>query len=440
MSDHRNANRATILFEDFVRVERNEYRAVAWSFACFFFILSSYYVLRPVKETMAVASGASTLPYLFLATFIVTLLLAPAFGWVASRFPRRSFLPWIFSLFVMSFLVFWFVLSRAIELEDDSIWLGRVLFILISVFSLFVVSIFWSFMADIFTREQSRRLFGVIAAGGSIGALLGGTVTSLVVVKIGLQNLLPISAALLFCAIFCVRALRQWVTEESDDGQSATADSTSTLGGSVFSGITHMFSSNYFLAIAFASIVASLLGTMLYMFTTQLVGEVISSPDERARFFSNINIATNALSLFGQFFLVKFIVQRFGIGISLSVLPVLSVVGFVLLAIEPTLAVIAIFTAVRRGISFAFSKPSSDMLYSVVTAEDKYKTKNFIDTAVFRGGDLIGSWMIGPILGFGVSLVSTIMLPFAAAWAAVALWLGRDYRRRAKQLRDSGIK
>ena len=297
-------------------------------------------------------------------------------------------------------------------------------------------------MADIYSREQGRRLFGMITAGGSIGALIGGLATSLLVVRIGFQNLLPISAALLLVAVVCIRALRVWVAREHEHDNVETAASRKPLGGSAFSGITHVFASKYFSAITVISVIASLLGTALYMFAAELVAQTIADADEQTRFFSNINVATNALSLVGQLFLVKHVVQRFGIGVSLSLLPIVSVVGFVLMAVNPTLAIVALLTVVRRALGFGFSKPTMDMLYSVVTPEEKYKVKSFIDTAIYRGGDVVGTWTVRGLLamGLGIAGVSLVMLPFSVLWAIIVIWLGRDYRRRARDLRDSGVK
>ena len=429
------------LFDRIFGLEKHEYVAVAWSFAYFFCVLSSYYILRPVRESMAVGSGPNTIPWLFFGTFVTMLIATPVFGWVASRYARRQFLPWVYLFFITNILIFWVVFSIAIDSDSDHVWLGRVFFVWLSVFNLFVVSVFWSFMADIYTREQGRRLFGVITAGGSIGALIGGGATSILVVTIGFQNLFPFAATLLLIAIFCITRLRQWVEQSHADDVLETAASKKPLGGNPFSGITHVFSSKYFTGIAISSIIASLLGTALYMFMAQLVAQAIPDVDEQTRFFSNINNATNAIALLGQLLVVKHVVHRFGVGVSMSLLPVASVAGFILLAIEPTLAIVALITVLRRALGFGFSKPTTDMLYSVVTPEEKYKTKNFIDTAVYRSGDLIGTWSIkGFVLaGLSIPAISVLMLPFAAIWGAIAIWLGRDYRSQAKRLKDSGV-
>ena len=429
----------TFLFGRVFSLERHEYVAVAWSFAYFFCILSSYYIIRPMRETMAVGSGADTIPYLFLATFVVMFAITPVFGWIASRYPRRVFLPWVYLFFISNILVFWVIFGLLLDHERDNVWLGRIFVVWLSIFNLFVVSVFWSFMVDIYTREQGRRLFGFITAGGSIGALLGSAATSLLVVRIGTHNLLPIAAAVLLVAVLCIRRLRQWVSREHENDGIETMDTEKPLGGSAFAGITHIYGSKYFSGIAVSSVIASLLGTALYMFAAQMVETSIADPDERTRFFSNINVASNFFSLIGQMFIVRHVVRRFGIGTSLSLLPLVSIASFLLLAIDPVLGVVAFMTAARRALGFSFSKPTTDMLYSVVTLEEKYKTKNFIDTAIYRFGDVVGSFSIKFLLGLGISGVSIIMLPFAAIWAAISIWLGRDYRRRAKTLKDSGV-
>ncbi len=426
-------------------LEKHEYFAFAWSFAYFFCVLSSYYILRPVRDSMAVGSGPNTIPWLFVATFITMIIATPIFGWVASRYPRRRFLPWVYLFFIGNILIFWLVFSIAIDNAPEidgtpnHVWLGRVFFVWLSVFNLFVVSVFWSFMADIYTREQGRRLFGMITAGGSLGAVIGSAATSLLVVKIGFQNLLPIAAALLLIAIVCITQLRNWVEQTHPGDTTETAASKKPLGGNPFSGITHVFSSKYFSAIVIISIIASLLGTALYMFMAEMVAQEIPDTDKQTQFFSNINNATSLLALILQLLVVKHVVRKFGIGVSMSILPIASIAGFIVVAIDPSLAIVGLITVLRRALGFGFSKPTTDMLYSVVTPEDKYKTKNFIDTAVYRLGDVVGTMAIKAFMLIGISMtaISVVMLPFAAIWAFVAVWLGRAYRKRAKQAKLS---
>ena len=390
---------------------------------------------------MAVGGGPNTIPFLFIGTFVTMMFATSIFGWVASRYSRRVFLPWVYLFFISNILIFGFVFAQARASGEDYIWLGRVFFVWLSVFNLFVVSVFWSFMADIYTREQGRRLFGLITSGGSIGALIGGLITSSLTTTIGFQNLLPLSAALLLFAIICIGRLKNWVHHEHEDDIEQTVESHKPLGGNPLAGLTHLFSSNYFLAIALMSLVASLLGTALYMFRAELISEAILDTDARIRFFSNMNNAANTLALIAQMFLVKQVVTRFGIGRSLILFPLASIIGFAILAFEPTLMAVAILDVVRRGLGFGFAKPSTDMLYSVVTPEEKYKTKNAIDTAIYRGGDVVGTWAIRlmSIIGLSIAGIAIVMVPFALVSAFVALWLGRDYKRKARALKLSGL-
>mgnify|MGYP001824117199 CR=1 FL=1 len=426
-------------FDRVLGIERHEYVAVAWSFLYFFCVLSAYYILRPIRETMGVGSGTNTIPFLFVGTFIAMLVLTPVFGWVTSRYPRKVFLPWVYLFFISNILIFWFVFSERIDDGQNHVWLGRTFFIWISVFNLFVVSVFWSFMADIYTREQGRRLFGLLSSGGSIGALLGSALTTIAVTRIGFENLFPVSAILLAFAIVCIHQLKKWVVHEHSDNVDKTVASNKPLGGNPLSGITHVFGSKYFTAIAISSIIASLLGTALYMFRAELVATSSMDTNQQTQFFAVINLASSFFTILGQMFLVRHVVHKFGIGVSLAILPTLSVLFFIWVALEPTLLVIALADVARRATGFTFGKPTTDMLYSVVTPEEKYKTKNFIDTAVYRFGDVVGVWTIRFMMGLGITGVSLVMVPFAAIWALVALWLGRDYRRRARELRQSGV-
>ena len=423
------------LLDRVLGLERREYYAVAWSFVYFFCVLSAYYMLRSVRETMAVEGGVQNVPWLFSTTFVVMLAVTPVFGWVASRFARRKFLPWVYYFFVLNILSFWAGFSYAIDNGLSFVWLGRAFFVWLSVFNLFVVSVFWSFMADIYTREQSRRLFGLISAGGSVGALLGPLATLFLVVPLGFENLLPISASLLLFGVYCISRLRRWVESEHQDEITSTMATSRPLGGNPFGGVTHVLRSRYLTAISIASIIASLLGTALYMFMAELVGEAFATTDERTRLFAFVDFATNAMTILVQLLVVRHSVRYFGVGITLSLLPIFSVIGFALLAFNPAFLLIAVFQALRRAIGFGFSKPTNDMLYSVVTPEEKYKSKNFIDTAVYRGGDLVGIWTVKGLWGLGFAGISLMMLPFAFLWVAIAIWLGKAYRQRDRDIK-----
>ena len=425
---------STPLMDRIFGLKTHEFVAVAWSFFYFFCVLSAYYTLRSVRESLAVEGGWTNIPWLFSGTFIVMLLATPVFGWVASRFPRRQFLPWVYYFFIANILLFWAGFTVYQSRGLDFVWLGRGFFVWLSVFNLFVVSVFWSFMADIWSKEQGRRLFGVISAGGSIGAILGPLATSALVVPTGFKNLLPVSAALLLIAVYCIVRLRRWVEHRDAADVADSVASRKPLGGSALAGMSHVLKSRYLSGIALQSVIASLMGTAIYIFMAQLMGDAYPDIDARTRIFALIDAATNALSFIGQLFLVRHVVHRWGIGTSLSLVPVISFLGFIVLAISPALAVLIALQVIRRSLGFGFTKPTTDMLYSVVTPEEKYKAKNFVDTAVYRGGDLIGIWAVRFMAPLGIVGISLMMIPFAVLWLVDALFLGRDYRRRDQQL------
>lgn len=411
-------------------VRPGEVVAVTWSFFYFFSLLAAYYVLRSVREAMAIVSGVENIPWLYTGTFTVMLLATPVFGWIVSRYPRRTFLPWVYYFFIANVLLFFAAFSRLEEQQQSIVWIARAFYVWLSVFNLFVVAVFWSFMVDIWSREQSRRLFGLISAGGSTGALLGPLFTSVVVVPIGFENLLLVSASLLVIAVWCIHRLRRWSLEQgSDDGGEARVPS-GPLGGSALAGIRLVLTTPYLAAIACAMICANFLGAAMYIYLAEQVSLHFPDTDQQTRAFAMIDAASNALSFIGQLLIVKLAVQRFGVGLTLAVLPLISIAGFALLAINPAFAVMAAFQVVRRGLAYGLTRPATDMLYAAVSREAKYKAKNFIDTAVWRGGDLISVWTVRLLSGIGLSGVSLICIPVAAVWSGLALWIGREYRRR----------
>ena len=420
-------------------IKQDELAAVIWSFAYFFCILSAYYMLRPVRDAMAIVSGVPTIPWLFTGTFAVMVIVSPLFGWVASRFPRKQFLPWVYYFFISNILMFFVLFTYAQNNDVDQVWIGRSFFVWLSVFNLFVVTVFWSFMADIYSREQSRRLFGVISAGGSTGAFLGPMITGALVVPVGFQNLLPLSALLLLAGVFCIYRLRHWVRQQEDEPDSDGIESDQAIGGDALEGIRRVFEKPYFRAIAIALLLANFVGVVAYMYMAELVSVAFDDTDRQTQVFAWIDAAINALSFIGQLILVKHSVRKLGIGWTLALLPLVSVVGFALLALQPVFAVMAGLQIFRRSLTFGFAKPTSDMLYSVVSAEEKYKVKNFVETAVYRAGDLIAVWIVRLLGGIGISAIAIICIPIAIVWTMIVLWIGREYYRldKSAQARES---
>ncbi len=416
-------------------IEPGEFVAVAWSFTYFFCILSSYYMLRSVREAMAIVSGVSNIPWLFTGTFTLMLLVTPVFGWITSRYPRRSFLPWIYYFFISNILIFYAVFTYAQNYDINQVWISRAFFIWLSVFNLFVVSVFWSFMADIYSRQQSRRLFGIISAGGSTGALIGPLITSLLVTRIGFQNLLPLSATILLLAVYCVYQLRRWVNRHglANSTGEPTPQKPAVIGGSAWAGAKFVLTTPYFSAIALALACANFLGGATYMYMAEMVSVTFEGIDRQTQIFAIMDAMINALSFIGQLLLVKHSVRKLGIGGTLVLLPLVSVVGFTLLAINPAFIAIAGLHVMRRSLGFGFTKPTNDMLFAIVSKEAKYKAKNFIDTTVYRGWDVVSTWTVRSISGIGLSGIAAVCVPIALIWSAIAIWIGREYRRRDQE-------
>jgi AAA family ATP:ADP antiporter len=411
-------------------IEPREFAAVAWSFVYFFCLLAAYYMLRSVRETMAIVSGVHNIPWLYTGTFTVMLAATPVFGWVASRYRRRTFIPWVYYFFIANVLLFFAAFTWFMEAGFARVWVARSFFVWLSVFNLFVVSVFWSFMADIWSTDQSRRLFGIISAGGSTGAFLGPLITSVLVVPMGFENLLLLSAGLLAFSVYCVHRLRLWSLGQESGNDQHAEEASRPLGGSALAGIRLVVTTPYLAAIAASMVCANFLGGAMYMYMAELISVAFPDNDHQTRVFALIDAVSNALSFIGQLLVVRFTVKKLGIGMTLALLPLMSAVAFALLAANPVFMVIAVFQVLRRGLGYGLTKPASDMLYSVVSRESKYKAKNFIETAVWRGGDVAATWTIRSLAGIGLTGVALVCVPIAIVWSLLALWIGRDYRRR----------
>lgn len=405
--------------------------AALWSFTYFFCVLSSYYVLRPVREEMGVATGVERLPWLFTGTFLAMGAAVPVFGALAARFPRRTLLPLVYAFFIACILGL-FALLRGVGAPA---WAPAAFFIWLSVFNLFVVSVFWSFMADVWREEQARRLFGFIAAGGSAGALVGPTVTALLAPRIGPVNLLPVAAAILAGALVCVARLRPGAPVA---GPGALPDDPAAdeapVGGGALGGLARVLRSAYLSGIALFVVLGTLFATFVYFQQAQIVRAAFADPGQRTAVFALMDLAVNALTIGAQLFVTGALATRFGLVRVLPALPLVTLAGFTALAMVSTAGVLVAFQVLRRAAQYGITGPAREMLFTVLPREDKYKAKNVIDTIVSRGGDALSGWAFAGLsaLGLGMTGVSLVALPLAALWIALAVYLGR----REERLRD----
>ncbi len=402
-------------------LKKEERRPVVWSYIYFFSLLSAYYILRPLRDEMGIAGGIDNLPWVFTGTFVTILLVLPLYGWISAHYPRRQFLPWIYGFFILSLFFFylWFESGLAHQYS------ARAFFIWVSVFNLYIVSVFWSFMADLYRREQARRLFGLIAGGGSLGAFSGPLITALFVQIIGMNTLVLISIAFLCLSIIAIHQLGQWQNNQ-------TPSSRQIIGGQWYRGVTLFARSPYLLGIGVVIFLYTLTSTVLYFQQATIIRDYFTDPAQRTAVFAWIDFSVNALTFFLQLFLTARIVKRIGVAWGLAIVPLFLAAGLIVLGIAPIFVVLSVIQVVRRAGNYALMKPVREMLYVILPAEEKYKAKNFIDTAIYRGGDAISAWFYDMLVSMGLSLshIAWITAPIACLWAGAGLWLGGQYQKR----------
>ena len=413
------------LLQKIVDVRAEEVRALFLGFIYFFLILSSYYVIRPIRDDFGVAGGVENLPLMFTATLLVMLIANALFSSLVARFSRRRFIPIAYRFLIANLLIF-FVLLLVIS-KAHQVWLGRAFFVWTSVFNLFVVSVFWAFMVDVFNTDQGKRLFGFISVGGTLGAIVGAALTATLVRKVGTLYLLLIAAVLLELGAQCVRRFPT---------PSDTKRPESPVGGSIWAGIAHSFRSPYLLGICAYMLLYSITSTILYFQQVGIAARVFTDRAARTAFFAEVDLVVNILTILAQLFITGRLLKWFGVGATLAILPALSVLGFISIGIAPALTLLVVFLTLRRAGNFAFARPARETLFTVISREDKYKAKNAIDTVVYRTGDQIGAWLdpISRWLGLGFTGFSFVAAPLAAVWLFVSVWLGRKQVRMASEV------
>jgi AAA family ATP:ADP antiporter len=409
-----------------VAVRREEIASLVWSFFYFFFLLAAYYTIRPVRDEMAVQFGAKNLQWLFTATFFTMVALIPVFGWLASRLTVAKLLPTVYAFFAACLVGFHLAMDAGVDAKR----LAPVFFVWVSVFNLFVVSVFWSFMADLFRTDAAKRLFGFISAGGSLGAVVGPGLTAFFAARIGIENLPLLSAALLGCAMVCIAMLLRIAKARGAGARFLKAADGAGEGGekpSLWVGVIRIARSPYLSSIAVYLVCYTLLSTLLYFEQTRIVPEAIADPKERTQLFATVDLAVNTLTLLIQFFLTGRLLAKLGVLPMLVALPLLNLAGFGIFGFATTLPVLLVFGVMRRAGEFAITKPTRETLFTVVPKEEKYQAKNVIDTVIHRGGDAASSWFAAGLQSLGLSLSGMAFagLPIAAIWVAVAVYLGR---------------
>jgi AAA family ATP:ADP antiporter len=403
-------------------LRNGELRATAAASGLFFLVLCSYYILRPIRDELS-TRNPSQLQWLFTGTFLATLLTVPLFGGIVSHFSRRKVLPITIVFFASHLLVFYFLFERG----QISGWVAYAFFIWLSVYNLLVVSAMWSLFNDIFRSEQAKRLYGFVAAGGSMGAIVGPLLTASAVKIVGAVNLMLLSGVLLAGSIPLVFYLFRW-SSTHNPGPAREEN----IGGSIWSGVRLTLSSSYLLKISLLLVALTFLATALYFQQASVLRSEVSTPEGRTQVLAAIDLAVNILALLVEFTAVGPLLVRFGPGPVLAGLLVLNAAGFVALGMSPVLLTLALFQVFRRTTDYALVRPVREVFFTVVSREEKYKAKNFVDVVVFRGGDAVSGWAISGLQAIGVASpqIALLCAPIAIGAALLSRSLGNDESRK----------
>ncbi|HMJ54347.1 MAG TPA: MFS transporter [Polyangiaceae bacterium] len=428
------------LLRRLVDVRDKEAPGLIGSFIYFFFLLSSYYVMRPLREEMGVAGGVNRLPWLFTGTFVATLAVVPLWGALVASMPRRRLVPLAYRFFALT-MVLLFVLLRFPSIRSLIV---PAVFIWISVYNLFVVSVFWSLMADLYSAEQGKRLFGFVAAGGTAGAIAGPFLAAVLAPRVGPANLLLVSAGGLEMASQCaVRLVRRGVGAPSPEPAPSVGGVTEKekvideppLGGGILAGISQLLRSSYLLTLSAHVLLFTMTATVLYFQQANITARAFSDSGLRTAFFARIDLAVNVLSLLVQAVGTGRIMKRIGAGAALGVVVLVTLGAFGGLAASPGLTVLFLAMTTRRSAGYALERPAREVLFTVVSRAEKYKAKNFIDTVVYRGGDAATAWLQHALTAGGIGTRAMVIgsLPVTGLWLLLVYFLGKRQETLAEQ-------
>ncbi|WP_219339622.1 NTP/NDP exchange transporter [Luteimonas salinisoli] len=416
-------------------LRRDEVAPVLVASLFFFFILTALMLLRPARDALGMERGIEEVRWLFVGTAVATLLVNPIFGWMVSRFRRLHFISATYAFFALSLVGFWALLLFAPGAVGERS--GQVFYVWFSVFNLFVTMVFWALLADRFSSEQGKRFFALIAVGGTLGAIFGPWLASRLAEPLGTPNLLLVAALLLALAI-ATAWLLVWIRPDRRTGtaeaQLATpqAEEAVRIGGSAWAGFRAVFSSPYLAGIAGFIVIMTVMATFIYFTRLQMVAAAVDDLDARTGLLGSIDMWTQIAVLALQVTLTGHIIKRFGLAFALAALPIATAIGFIGLAIYGSFVVLILLEATNRAVQRGLTRPARETLYTVVGREDKYKAKAFIDTFVYRAGDVIGAQTEGLLgrLGLALGGLVSVVLPLAVVWAALGIWLGRAQQRR----------
>lgn len=418
-------------------LNRSEIAPVLLAVFFFFCVLTALMVLRPAREALGMQGGIESVRWLFMGTALVTLLVNPLFGLLVSRLPRLHFITATYLFFGASLVVFYLVMTLAPDVIG--VTTGQIFYVWFSVFNLFVTMVFWALMADRFSLEQGKRFFGLIAVGGTCGAIFGPWLSTQLAEPLGTPALLLVATGFLLLALAACWVVARYQPDRRAQQATPVAneppaiDERELIGGSAWEGLRAVFHSRYLLAIAGYVIIVAIMATFIYFTRLQMVAELGEDLDQRTTLFARIDLITQIATLVMQALIAGRLMKWLGVHITLALLPLTAALGFLGLALVGSLASLIALEAAFRAVQRALMRPARETLFTVTSREDKYKSKAFIDTFVYRGGDVLGAQLEGLLgkLGMGLAAVASVAIPLALVWAALGIWLGRAQQRLA---------
>lgn len=408
------------IFKDVLK--NKEAKLVVCSAFYFFCLLCSYFILRPLRDEMGIANGAINMQWLFTGTFIAMLCIVPVFGLLVSKNSTKKILVFSYSFFIGMILVFYALFKTM----GTTRWLAISFFIWLSVFNLFVVSLFWSFMAEVFSGKTSKQFFGIIASGGSLGALTGPLIANYLSSQFSISTLLFAAAVFLTLALLSILGILKLVGEQAFV-QKKLSNTTVNIKN-LFQGIKQVFTSPYLLGIVVFVLFYTSISTVLYFEQAHIVETTFTKSSERIGYFSTVDFYVNSIAIIGQFFLTGSIIKKFGLSTVLASIPFIMGIGLLVLGTNTSLIVVAILMVIHRSGNFMLLRPGKEILFTVTSYEEKYKAKNFIDTAIYRGGDALVGWIFAGFtaLGMGLGAIAFLAIPVAFLWSYTGFKLGKE--------------
>jgi AAA family ATP:ADP antiporter len=408
-------------FKTLTNIEADEMKATLLSFVFIFLLMLAYNMLKPVRDALAPEWSDVELARLWTINFVFSALAVSLYGFAISRFKLKNVIPGVYAFFGASFVLFYFGANAL----SDSVLINKAFYVWLSLFSLFHVSVFWSLMADLFTREQAPRLFAFIASGASIGTIAGASITLILAEKIGTLNLMLVAALILVAIIPLITILRSSVSDEA-----AGSNQESSISGNPFAGFRKFVTNPYLLGIALFIFLYTFIGSFAYFEMKNLMAD--NSRDTNAAIWAGINLTVNAFAIGIAMFATGRITKAVGLGKTLAMIPLLVAIALLAVFSSPALAVIIVAWVVLKAGNYSITRPGREMLYTTVSREDRFKTKQVIDIVVYRGGDVFSGWMFALLttsLGLGMGPIALIGAGVAVLWAYVGLRLGTKYDR-----------